>query len=132
MLTSFVTGPSFPSSTTFFKLELKVKVYEYNEWLFFIFILKYIVKWTSFCICFLLKSCICCWTNVPRYIFSLLEIVFTFFSSRSLGLKQHTVCSPIKAKWQLSLQLRYLHFFWPCHSIEPAILHFEVNFWNSK
>ena len=43
-----------------------------------------------------------------------------------------TVCSPIKAKWQLSLQLRYLHFFWPRHSIEQAILRFEVNFWNSK
>ena len=43
-----------------------------------------------------------------------------------------TVCSLIKAKWQLSLQLRYLHFFWPCYSIEQAIVHFEVNFWNSK
>ena len=43
-----------------------------------------------------------------------------------------TVCSPIKANWQLSLQFRYLHFFWPRHSIEQAIVHFEVNFWNSK
>ena len=34
-----------------------------------------------------------------------------------VGCYYSTVCSTIKAKWQLSLQLRYLCLFWPYYSI---------------
>ena len=58
--------------------------------------------------------------NNQWYLFESLPISSNWNAFTCMAIS--TVCSPIKAKWQLSLQLRYLHFFWPRHSIEQAIL----------
>ena len=54
-------------------------------------------------------------TGVCEYVryedmkYALKKLDDTRFKSHEVRFNQR--CSPIKAKWQLSLQLRYLHFF---------------------